>query len=244
MDVSLYSSAAAMNATERWQDMIAQNLTSSSVPGSRQQAVSFSSVQEGVEGADGTPLVIPSLSSAVNTQQGELQASGNNLDFALEGPGFFTVQLPDGSNAYTRNGEFQLNSQGQMVTKQGYPVVSDSGPIKFDPNNTAPITITADGDVSQGADVKGKMTPVEFNQPQSLTPMAGGLFRNDNPADPPVPGTNTQVRQGFIEGANSSPTLVMASMITAMRLFETNEKVMSMQSDRMTKSITELSGTS
>src|SRR5580700_4624362 len=109
MDVSLYSAAAAMNATERWQDLVADNLSSASIPGARQQEISFSAVQAGLIGSAGDSFVIPSAGTTTNFSQGELKATGGNLDMALEGPGFFSVQMPDGSTGYTRDGEFQLN---------------------------------------------------------------------------------------------------------------------------------------
>lgn len=236
-----------MNATERWQDLVAQNLSSASIPGARQQEVSFSSVQAGLasadSGADTANFVIPSAGSTTNFSQGELKATGGNLDFALEGPGFFAVQMPDGSKAYTRDGEFQLNSQGQLTNKQGYSVVSGGGSLTFDPNNIAPITVSSDGQVSQGADLKGAISITEFGNMKALTMGAGGFFRADSTVAQAKPAAATTVRQGFVEAANTSPTLAMASLITSMRMFETNQKVMLMQSDRMSKTITELSGT-
>src|SRR5882724_3427450 len=153
MEVSLYSAASAMNATERWQDLIADNLSTASIPGARQREAVFSAVPAGYSGVSGENFVIPSANSAVSFQPGELKPTGNNMDFAIEGPGFITVQMPDGSKAYTRDGEFKLNSQGQLITKQGYRVLSDTGNLQFDPNNPAPITVSGDGEVTQGADV-------------------------------------------------------------------------------------------
>ena len=232
-----------MNATERWQDMIAENLSMAGVPGARQREISFTAVQAGVANAQGQPFVIPSASSITNFSQGELRATGNNMDVAMQGPGFFTVQMPDGSKGYTRDGEFMLDAQGQLVTKQGYAVLSDAGPLRFDPNNKAPITISSEGEVSQGPDIKGKMTIAEFPKPQNLTALGRGIYRNDDPNVQPQGGFNTKVRQGFMENSNVSPTLAMATMITAMRQFETNQRVMQMQGERMGKTITELSGT-
>ena len=241
MDVSLYSAAAAMNATERWQDLVADNLSSASIPGARQQEISFSAVQAGV--SSGTNFVMPLAGSTINFEQGELKATGSNMDVAIEGKGFFAVQMPDGSKAYTRDGEFRINSQGQMVSKQGYPVVSTGGTLKLDPANPAPISISAEGEVSQGEATKGKIAVTEFGNLQALTMGNGGFFRADSPLADPKPATSSNVRQGFVEASNTSPTMAMASLITSMRMFETNQKVMLMQSDRMSKSITELSGT-
>jgi flagellar basal body rod protein FlgG len=242
MEVSLYSAAAAMNATERWQDLIADNLSSASVPGARRRDIIFSSVPAGHLGEKGDPLVIPFASSAVNFSQGELTRTGNDMNFAVEGPGFIAVQMPDGSKAYTRDGSFQLNAQGQLVTRRGYPVVSDGGVLQFDPNNPNPITVSPEGEVSQGAEIKGKISIVEFNRPQSLTMLGGGLFRNDANLQPKAT-IESKIRQGFVEQSTTSPTLAMASIITAMRMYESNEKVMQMQNDRMGKTISDLSGT-
>ncbi len=231
-----------MNATERWQDLIADNLSSANVPGTRRRDIVFSAVPAGHLGTNGDPLVIPFAGSAVNFSQGELARTGNNMDFAIEGQGFIAIQMPDGSKAYTRNGQFQLNAQGQLVTKRGYPVVSEGGTLQFDPNNPAPINVSANGEVSQGADIKGKISIVEFAKPQQLTMLGGGLFRNDQNLQP-KDTIESKIRQGFIESSSTSPTSAMASIITAMRMYESNEKVMQLQNDRMGKTIADLSGT-
>jgi flagellar basal body rod protein FlgG len=195
-------------------------------------------------GSAGSSYVIPFAGATTNFSQGELKATGSKMDFALEGPGFFSVQMPDGSKAYTRDGEFKLNAQGILTTKQGYPVLTNGGPITFDPNNPVPINVSSDGQVSQGADAKGTIAVTEFGNLKGVTMGNGGYFMADNTIAKPKPATTTNVRQGFVEASNTSPTLAMASLITSMRMFETNQKVMQMQSDRMTKTITDLSGTS
>lgn len=223
-----------MNANARWQDMISENLAASSMPGARSRDVSISSMQAGSQ------FVIPSASAAVNFQPGELKPTGNPLDFALEGRGFFEVQLPNGDHAFTRDGEFHLNSLGQLVTKQGYNVVGDGGPLQFDPANGSALTISATGEVSQGGDVKGKVKLAEFANPGLLTPLGSGMFRADHSGLQPSATATTRVRQGFIEGSNISTTTEMAGLMTAMRAFEANQKVIQMQDERMGRTISEL----
>lgn len=243
MDVSLYQAAAAMNATARWQDLIAENLSAASVPGARKQEMSFSDVQAGMApGTSGTGYYLPSASVVTNTQPGELRSTSNPLDFALEGPGFFTVQMGTDQNVYTRDGEFKLNAQGELVTKGGYPVMGQAGPLHFNPNSSATITMSATGEVSQGDQPIGKLNSVEFQNPGQLTMRGSGFFSADDPANPPTPATVTKVRQGFVEAGNTSPTTEMASLITAMRMFEANQKVLQMQGDRMSRVITDLGG--
>jgi len=245
MDVSLYQAAAAMNATAQWQDLISQNLAASSIPGARKQEISFSDVQAGLNSnSEPSNYSIPSVSTSTNFKTGELCSTGNSMDFALEGPGFFTVQLPDGQRAYSRDGEFKLNAKGQLVNKEGFAVLGSSGPLQFNPSSSDPITISATGDVHQGAETKGKIQITEFQHPEKLTQLGAGDFRSDDQDAQPGAADSTLVRQGFIEAANTSPTTEMASLITAMRMFESNQKVLQMQSDRMSRVITDLGGTS
>jgi len=247
MDVSLYQAAAAMNATAQWQDLIVENLGSAAIPGARKQEISFSDVQNGLaSNASGSVNLgdyVPKANTVINFSAGELRPTGNAMDFALEGPGFFTVQTPNGQHIYTRDGEFQLNAKGQLVTKQGYAVLGVGGPLQLNPNSPGDITISATGDVSQGEQTIGKLALAEFENPQLLTRIGAGTFRADDAGVAPVPASSTQVRQSFIESANASPTTEMASLITAMRMFESNQKVLQMQGDRMSRVITDLGGT-
>jgi flagellar basal body rod protein FlgG len=244
MNVSLYQAAAGMNANARWQEVITDNLAGSAIPGSRKQDISFSAVSAGLapglSGIPGGGFVLPSANAAINFQQGMLRPTGLPTDMAIEGPGFFEVQLPNGSHAFSRDGELQLNAQGQLVTKQGYFVLGDSGPLQLDPANSTPISLSPTGEVSQGGSVKGRIRLVEFAKPNLLKPAGNGCFINPNPQSVPVAATTSQLRQGFLESANTSPTSEMASLITSMRMFEANQKVMQMQDDRMGRVITDL----
>lgn len=131
MNVSLYQAGSAMNANSRWQEMIAQNLASSSIPGYRKQEVVFNSIPVGSTGVQSPGSIgtfsVPQASSAINFVQGEMRFTDLPTDIAIEGNAFFEVQLPDGTMAYTRDGEFQINAQGQLVTKQGFLVMTDGG---------------------------------------------------------------------------------------------------------------------
>jgi len=244
MNVSLYQAAAAMNANARWQEVLAENLAASSIPGSRKQDITFSAVSAGAAtgpaGFNGGGFVMPKSTTSVNFQPGTLRPSGLPTDLAIEGPGFLEVQLPNGTHAFTRDGELQLNAQGQLVTKQGYPVMSDSGPLQLDPANSMPISVASTGEVSQGGAVKGRIKLVEFSQPSQLKPIGGGCFLTGDPLMQATPAQTSQLRQGFLEGSNSSPTTEMASLITAMRMFEANQKVMQTQDDRMGRVIADL----
>ena len=248
MEVSLYQAAAAMNATAQWQEMIAENLTTAQISGGRKRDISFADVQAGMDpnASSGTQsgYFIPTAQAVTNFQPGEIHVSSNPMDFALDGPGYFNIQLPNGQTAYTRGGEFQLNAKGQLVTDQGYQILGDAGPVQFNPNSTDAVSISPTGEVSQGQERKGKLKLSEFKNPQDLTMLGADEFRADTPNAQPIAAASTKVRQGFLEAANASPTTEMTGLVTAMRMFEANQKVMQMQSDRMSRTISELGGTS
>jgi flagellar basal body rod protein FlgG len=192
----------------------------------------------GTSGVSGR-YTLTSANAATDFQQGELQSTGVNTDLALEGPGFFPVQLPNGSTAYTRDGQFQINSSGELVTKQGYTVQGDGGAIQMDENNPAPLSISADGTVSQGAELKGQLKAVNFNNPNLLTNAGNGYYLAISPQLQTATAT-ANIRQGFLEGSNTSSVTEMANLIDSMRNYEANQKIIQVQDDRMSRVITEL----
>jgi flagellar basal-body rod protein FlgG len=246
MNVSLYQAAAALNANSRWQEMIAGNLASSSIPGFKKQELSIAAVRAGLMpssnlGDSNLPqtFTLPKATSSTSFLSGVMEPTDNKNNAAIEGKGFFSVQLPNGSTVYTRDGEFQTNSKGQLVTKEGYTVMGEAGPINLDTTSPAPLSISASGEVSQGADTKGKLKITEFNKPQLLTQISGAYFAATTPGITTVPSAST-LRQGYLEGSNTSVVGEMANMMTAMRSFEANQHIIQIQDDRLGKTISEL----
>ena len=150
-----------MNANAQWQEAISENLAAASIPGFKKQDLSFEAVQAGMmSSANPDPRVqfaMPRFSASTNFTPGALRPTGVSTDVAIEGKGFFSVQMPDGGTGYTRDGEFHVNASGQLTTKQGFPVLGDSGPIQIDPNIGGSITISNSGEISQGAVIRGKL---------------------------------------------------------------------------------------
>lgn len=238
-----------MNANSRWQELISENLAASSVPGFKKQELSFTAIQAGLmphsdvtKPGTALPFALPSTSVFTNFSGGELKPTGVGTHVALEGPGFFEVKLANGARAYTRDGEFQPNAQGQLVTKQGLLVMGTDGPLQFDANNGAPISISASGEVSQGSEPKGTLKIADFQNPNLLTPVGGGLFEAREAGLKPIPA-KAGLREGWLEGANTSAPAEMANLITAMRSFEANQRVVQMHDERMGRLITELGHT-
>jgi flagellar basal-body rod protein FlgF len=239
MNVSLYQAAAALNANSQWQDVIAENLASSSVPGFRKQSLATAAAQAGLATSSSAVFSMPKTSTSTSFEAGELQYTGDTKDVAIEGKSFFEVQLPSGKEVVTRDGEFQLNSKSQLVTKDGYPVMGEGGPIQLDKANSSPMSISADGTVAQGAEIKGKLKLLDFENPQLLKQMSGSYFSTSDPKLKSQKGSGS-LREGYLEGSNTSVVGEMANMMTAMRTFEANQHVIQIQDDRLGKVISEL----
>lgn len=251
MNVSLYQAAAAMNANTRWQEVIANNMASASVPGFKRQDLTFEAVQTGVlqnlpanSPLSNKGVYLPEGRLVTSFAQGEFARTELDTDTALEGPGFFTVQLPNGDEAYTRDGGFQKNMQSQLVTKHGFLVMGETGPIQLNPASTAPLRITDDGKILQGTVPVGKLKLVDFQDPQTLKPIGAGCFTLAAPGSSSELPCNAKVRQYYLESSNTTPTAEMINLMAAMRSFEANQKVITMSQDRMSSAIRDLAGQS
>ncbi len=250
MNVSLYQAASALDATSRWQEVISENLASSSVPGFRKQEVAFSATSAGMrpgvtpsEMSGPQALAIPQARTTTNFHSGEMRFTGETTHMAIDGRAFFEVQLPNGDTAYTRDGSFQLNARGQLVTKQGYEVLSEGGAITVELNRKEPLSISASGEISQGAESKGRLKLTAFNDEHLLKPHGGGLYLADDPGLTPTGSAGSTLRQGWIEGSNASAAGEMVNLLTAMRTYEANQRVIQLHDERMGKVISELSNT-
>jgi flagellar basal-body rod protein FlgF len=247
VNISLYQAASALNANSRWQEVIAENMAASSVPGYKRQDVTFQAFEAGMVPSAGDSVsaqrnvwTMPQSVTHTSFAPGEMRYTGVDTDIGISGGGFFEVQMPNGALAYTRDGEFQMNGNGQLTTKQGNLVMGDSGPIQLDRASADPITVSAEGVVSQGATQRGTIKVVEFNKPELLTPISGGMFLARDPNVQPVNGSAPNLRQFYLEQANTSAVSEMANMITVMRASEANQRIIQMEDERMGRAISEL----
>lgn len=233
MNIGLYQSASALRSLERWQDAVAQNITSSQVTGFKRRAVQVSAeahgeiLSAGASGPDrgeGTATLYPNTRYAIVQQPGETTATRRELDLALAGDGFFTVRMPDQSLAYTRSGEFRLNADRVLVNAQGLEVLSETGaPIQLLAQGGPPV-VTADGMVRQGDAALGRLGIAAPGAPEHLIPLHGGLFAADGLAgmksvDAP------RVQQGALEGSNVAPLREMVDLVNIARAYEANQRL-------------------
>ncbi|CDG52473.1 MULTISPECIES: flagellar basal-body rod protein FlgG [Halomonadaceae] len=178
--------------------------------------------------------------------QGGLEQTENSRDLAINGEGFFQVLMPDGTTAYTRDGSFQLNENGQMVTANGYPVE----PAIFLPANALSVNVGEDGTVSvrqPGVAIDnevGQITVSTFINPAGLQSIGGNLYLETGASGAPnenMPGMNGAGRlfQGYVETSNVNVVEEMVNMIQTQRAYEINSKAVS-TSDEMLARLSQL----
>jgi flagellar basal-body rod protein FlgF len=240
MENAIYIALSSQMALQRQTDVVANNLANLSTPAFKGEEMLFSQFLVRPEG-NGPLAFVQDVGTARNLKQGPIAHTGNSLDAALEGSGFFALQTPLGTR-YTRNGHFQLDAQNQLVTTEGYPVLSDSDQPLQMPNNVRDITIASDGTISisqsgtNGTTRVGKVQVVDFAAPQAVTPGANGLFVTDQT---PQPATAT-VQQGMLEESNVQPVVELTRLLGVSRAFAGINNFLGLESKRQLDAIEKL----
>ena len=244
---ALYSAASGMAAQQMSVDNIANNLANANTNGFKMRRTQFqdllyqSYVQPGA--AAGSQTIVPSglqlglgtrpASNEIIFVQGNFQTTGNPLDLVIQGKGFFQVRRPTGDVAYTRDGGFQLDRDGNVVTANGDPLE----PQITIPAQAQSITIAPDGTVSYtqpgqtAAQVAGQIQLSNFANPAGLNSIGNNLFlQTDASGDPTIGNPGGQeglgsLMQGYVEGSNVSVVEEFINMIVSQRAYEANSKV-------------------
>ena len=257
---SLWISKTGLEAQQTQMDVIANNLANVSTTGFKRSRAVFEDLlyqnirQPGAQSSQQTQVpsglqigtgVRPIASERIHTQ-GNLQQSSNNLDVAINGAGFFQILMPDGTTAYTRDGSFQTDNQGQLVTSSGFPVQ----PALTIPPNTTSITIARDGTVSVtqpgvAAPVQiGSLQLATFINPAGLQSQGENLYVETGSSGTPntnVPGTNGTglINQGYVETSNVNVVEELVNMIQTQRAYEINSKAIT-TSDQMLQKLSQI----
>lgn len=255
MNLSLYSAATGMEAQQLNLNTIANNLANVNTPGFKRSKIEFQDmlyqkprssgtdsgggniVPTGVEVGNGARVA---ATSKVFTQ-GQLTQTGEKLDVAIQGDGFFEVQRADGTSAYTRDGTFKLNAQGQVVNIDGLPILSGFQAI---PPGTTSITIAENGEVSvQSASgtQSFRLTLSRFANPPGLRSMGGNLYEETAASGTPEVGSPSEngfgrLIQGYTESSNVNIVEEMVNLIVAQRAYEINSKSVQ-TSDEMLRNV-------
>ena len=194
-------------AQENRMNVISNNLANVNTPGFKKDVPIF----------DGYML----QRTKTSFEQGQFRETGNKLDLALSGPGFFQVETPEGVR-YTRNGSFTLSALGEVVTNDGYPVVG-AGVI---PEDTSDLSVTENGRLlADGVEV-GQFDLVEFEDPQVLAKQGADLYVPKAEGVAGVEAESTEVTQGFLENSNVNSIMESVNMIDTLRTYEIFQKVM------------------
>ena len=252
---ALYSAAAGMESQQMNLDVISNNLANVNTTGFKASKVEFQELlyqttrAPGAETGSGnlvpTGIQVGQGSRPVATARiftnGDLSQTGEQLDVAIQGNGFFEVQMPDGSNAYTRDGSFNTNANGQIVTSDGYPVIGGFQPV---PQGTTNITISSNGNVTYtGATgtTSFQVQLVNFNNPGGLASQGNNLYTETTASGAPQLGTPGEsgfgtLNQGYLELSNVNVVEEMVNLIQAQRAYEVNSKAVQAADEMMQQS--------
>lgn len=183
----------------------------------------------------------------INFSQGQLSKTDSPLDFAIKGDGFFSVELvgkepnqnADSNIRYTRDGSFSVNSQGQLVTKEGHLVLGEGGPITI-PQGSGNIGLSPAGEIIVDGQILDKLQLVNIQNVNAIRKEGNNLYFIQRGTDPKTDEFKGQVEQGFVEGSNSSAINEMVEMINTYRAYEGGQKVIKAYDDIMAKAVTEI----
>ena len=253
---SLWIAKTGLDAQQTQLDVITNNLANVSTNGSKRGRAVFEDLiyqtlrQPGAQSSQQTTIpsglqigtgVKPVSTERIHTQ-GNLTQTGNTLDVAIQGQGFFQILLPDGTTGYTRDGAFQKDANGQMVTSSGYPLQ----PAITIPANATSVTIGNDGVVTvtqpgSTATVQvGSIQLASFVNPGGLSSMGQNLYQetaSSGTASPNTPGTNGTgtLNQSYLETSNVNVAEELVLMIQTQRAYEMNSKAVTTSNEMLQK---------
>lgn len=236
MDNAGYTSLTRQSGLMREMQVIANNIANAATTGFRKEGVIFS---EYVADLDGDA---PSLSMAAGNVrmssdlQGGIERTGGTFDLAIEGPGFFLVETPDGE-ALTRAGAFIASAEGELVTPDGHRLLDSGGAPVFVPAEAASISIAADGTLSADNQPLSQIGLYAPERPEDVRRREGVVFALENP---PVPVEESAILQGYIEKSNVSPVAEVSRMIAVQRAYELGQSFLEKEDERIRSVLTTL----
>jgi flagellar basal-body rod protein FlgF len=230
MDPMTAMAASGLRARMESLELLANNVANASTGGYKADREFYSLYSaEGPLDSD-SPSTMPVIERPwTDLSQGLLQVTGNPLDLALAGAGFFIVEGPHG-NLYTRNGNFRLSASGRLVTGEGYPVRAANGAaVTLD--GSRPIAISADGTISQDGRDIGQLQIADFTGSGDFIKQGNNYFRTAGPDVQPRSATGSSVEQGKLEASNTGTAESAVRLVNVMRQFEMLQKAVSLGED-------------
>ncbi len=230
MDRMIYIGMSGAKQAMEQQVSVANNMANVSTPGFRAQINNFRAVP--VVGEEmATRAMVVATTPGADMRSGPMMQTGRALDIAVRGEGWLTVQMPDGSEAYTRVGNLQVGAEGQLLTMDSRPLVGDAGPLVVPPGSS--LMVTADGVITALGAGDPVVGAAEVGRLKLVNPAArdlvrgdDGLFRMQAGADAPPADPNVHLLTGTLEGSNVNPVEAMVAMIANARRFEMQMKTL------------------
>lgn len=247
MENSIYLALSRQMVLRTNMDTIANNIANMSTSGFRAQNLLFEEYLSDPSGKTTDDAAGDDLSFVYDrgqyqtTAPGSLRFTGNPLNAALAGPGFFGVQGPNGETMYTRAGEFEKAPDGTLVTTGGFAVAGQGGGAITIPANSTELHIDETGAITNQNGQIGQLMVTEFENVQKLEPFGNNLYRLPN-GEAANAATNTRVKQGEIEGSNVQAVVEMTRMIETLRSFQSNQNLLRTENDRLRSAIQKLTG--
>ncbi len=245
----VYQNAAAMTGLENWNNSIAQNISQSSTPGYKKAVLSFEGVEAGKVGIKndfGNILEHASIQTkgvgGVDFTSGSIVTTNGDFDFAIEGKGFFELRADDGQLVYTRDGQFKVNDEGELVSKQGFHVMDDTRHVIKLRLGDGKVSAANDGTLSQNGAPLAHLSIREIGDPDNMVRSHGGFILGPNNTGYNRPVEDTIIRHGSLEQSNVSATTEMINLINVSRSFQVNQKVIQQHDDLLGKAIQSLGG--
>ncbi len=220
--------ASGLDAYANVQEVIARNLANANTIGFKKNTISFNSILTDVNGVETSSL---QTNYGVDQSNGNLTYTGNNLDIAIDGNGFFTLETDKGMR-YTRNGQFQLSSNGEIITDTGSKLLGQSGPIII-PKGGREIVIDNKGVVSVDGKDAGELIITNFTDLTKLVSTGDSMFTAPLDAINEDGDAKFRIAQGYLERSNVNVVMEMVDMITNMRSYEASNNVIKTFSDLM-----------
>lgn len=232
MDTTAYVALSRMDVLQRRMNTIASNLANMTTNGYRSEAHRFDQYVEDV-GTGPDIAFVTSEEIYRDFSEGPIEITGNALDFAISGDGFFSVLTPSGVR-FTRDGHFELNDIGELVTSAGLPVADAGGAPIVLPQGQRDITVAEDGTITANGAVLGQLQISRFEQPETLVFEGGGLFRAPQA---PLADDQGKIVQGALERSNVQPLIEVTRMMETVRAFEGTQRLIDVDNDMERKVI-------
>ncbi len=242
MDVQNYVALSHQTALRRRLDVVANNLANMNTTGYQRESVMFNALVDRMQGAaaPGGQAVSYVIDRGIarDVTQGDFHATGNPLDLAIDGPGYFSVRTADGATAYTRNGRVQILSGGILGLSSGEELLDTAGqPIRIE-TDEKDISVSADGVVSTNLGEKARLAIMTFAQPAAMTRLGNNLLTGNGAEAADY--ARVQIKSGVLEGSNVKPIVETTDMIDILRSYQSTARLVERMGDVRERAIERL----